>query len=295
MQPSITIGETLRRIPAHGWIGLLLITVFWTLNWTLEGLRTHWGFFPLWLGYCLSVDALVLYRKGTSLLTRSWKKYLGLFAISAPAWWLFEAINYRLMNWRYLGAEYFTSLEYGFWATLNFTTVIPAVFGTAELIGSFEFIHRARRGLVIPTSRRSTLSFFVSGWVMLALMLTWPLYFFPFVWLSVYFILEPINVWLGNRSLAAWTAKGDWRIVYALWIGVLITGFFWEMWNYYAYPKWEYHVPFVGIGKIFEMPLLGYGGYLPFAMELYALYHLMAGLLGEKRTNYVQILDDKAA
>jgi hypothetical protein len=128
---------------------------------------------------------------------------------------------------------------------------------------------------------------------MLALMLTWPLYFFPFVWLSVFFILEPINVWLGNRSLAERTAKGDWRTLYALWIGVLITGFFWEMWNYYAYPKWEYHVPFVGFGKIFEMPFLGYGGYLPFAMELYALYHLIVGLGGDKRTNYVQILDDK--
>ncbi len=294
MQPSLTIGETLRRIPLHGWIGLLLITVFWTINWTLEGLRTHWGFFPMWFGYCLFVDALVMYRKGTSLLTRSWKKYLGLFAVSAPSWWLFEAINYRLQNWRYLGAEYFSSLEYAFWATLSFTTVIPAVFGTAELIGSFDFIKKAQPRLVISTSRRTTISFFIAGLILFALMMAWPVYFFPFVWLSVYFILEPINVWMGHRSLAEWTARGDWRIVFALWIGVLITGFFWEMWNYHAYPKWEYHVPFVGYFKFFEMPILGYGGYLPFALELYALYHLITGLLGEKRTSYVQILDHKA-
>ena len=43
----------------HGWLGLALVAVFWILNWTLSGLRTHWGFFPLWLGYCLTVDALV--------------------------------------------------------------------------------------------------------------------------------------------------------------------------------------------------------------------------------------------
>jgi len=36
-----------------------LVAVFWILNWSLSGLRTHWGFFPLWLGYALTVDALV--------------------------------------------------------------------------------------------------------------------------------------------------------------------------------------------------------------------------------------------
>ena len=44
-------------------------------------------------------------------------------------------------------------------------------------------------------------------------------------------------------------------------------------------PKWFYTVPFVGFAKIFEMPLLGYGGYWPFAWELYALYHLFWGVL----------------
>jgi hypothetical protein len=46
------------KFPAHGWLGLALVVLFWILNWTLPGARTHWGFFPLWLGYCLSVDGL---------------------------------------------------------------------------------------------------------------------------------------------------------------------------------------------------------------------------------------------
>ena len=57
-----------KRFPIHGWIGLGLVIVFWTLNWTLAGLRTQWAFFPLWLGYCLTVDALVLRRSGTSTM-----------------------------------------------------------------------------------------------------------------------------------------------------------------------------------------------------------------------------------
>ena len=282
------------KFPLHGWIGLLLIAVFWFLNWSLEGLRTHWGFFPMWLGYCLTVDGLVFLRKDTSLLTRNWQKYIGLFAVSAPSWWLFEAINQRLQNWVYLGAEHFTSVEYGFWATLSFTTVIPAVFGTAEFIGSFDSLRRLPSGPVILTNTTTAAKFFISGLIMVALMMAEPRYFFPFVWLSVFFILEPINVWLGNRSLAEKTARGDWRAIVGLWLGVLITGFFWEMWNFHSYPKWEYHVPFVSFGKIFEMPVLGYFGYLPFAMELHTLYHLLAGLLGDRRTRYIEIISPGA-
>ena len=41
---------------------------------------------------------------------------------------------------------------------------------------------------------------------------------------------------------------------------------------------------------IFEMPLLGYGGYLPFALELYAVYHFVVGVGGVNEANdYIQI------
>lgn len=275
--------------PVHGWVGLGLAILFWILNWTLTGPRTHWGFFPLWLGYCLAVDGLVFWRTSTSLLTRSPRKYVGLFLLSAPVWWAFEVLNLRTQNWIYLGVEIFSSPEYTFWTTLSFTTVIPAVFGSAELFASFDFVRRIKPGPVIGTDTRTTLSFFVTGWVMLALLLIYPRIFFPFVWLSIYFILEPINVWLGNRSLANWTRVGDWRPVIALWLGVLLTAFFWEMWNYFAYPKWIYQVPWGDWLHIFEMPLLGYGGYLPFALELYALYHLVLGWFGNRKSEYLRI------
>ncbi len=289
--PARELGA--RGFAPHGFVGLALIVTFWFLNWTLEGPRSHWGFFPLWLGYCLTIDALVLYRTGTSLLTRSWRKYIGLFLVSAPVWWNFEAINLRLQNWRYIGSESFSPFTFFAWSTLSFSTVIPAVFGTAELAHSFGFIQRLGKGPVIQPEGRTPLFFFLAGWSMLALMLAWPRIFFPLVWMSAYFILEPINVWLGNRSLADWTRNGDWRPIISLWIGVLITAFFWEMWNFHSSPKWVYSVPWGGGFKIFEMPLLGYGGYLPFALELYAMYHLAAGLLGKKRTDYVRLMAEE--
>jgi hypothetical protein len=280
------------RVPYHGWIGFGLMIVFWILNWTLTGYRTHWGFFPLWLGYCLAIDGLVFWRTGTSLLMRSPAKYVGLFLVSSPVWWLFELLNIRTQNWSYLGAERFSPGEYAFWTTLCFTTVIPAVFGSAEFFASFDFVKRLKRGLIVGTDRRTVLTFFLLGWIMLALMLIWPKIFFPFLWLSLYFILEPINVWSGNRSLAHGTEKGDWRPIISLWLGVLLTAFFWEMWNYLSYPKWVYHIPWGNWLHIFEMPLLGYGGYLPFALELYALYHWISGLFGNKTTDYVRVMPE---
>lgn len=278
------------RFPSHGWLGLFLAILFWVLNWTLPGARTNWGFFPMWLGYCLTIDGLVLQRTGTSLLTRSWRKYTGMFLVSAPVWWLFELLNLRTGNWTYIGSEHFTAQGFAFWTTLSFTTVIPAVFGSAEYFASFGFIKRLKPGPVIGTDKRTTTIFFCAGWIMLGLMLAWPKVFFPFMWLSLFFILEPVNVWLGNRSLGAWAARGDWRPVMALWLGVLLTAFFWEMWNYFSYPKWIYHIPWGDWVHIFEMPLLGYGGYLPFALELYAIYHFVLGVLGDKSGDTIRVM-----
>jgi hypothetical protein len=212
------------------------------------------------------------------MLTRSPGGYVTLFLVSTSAWWLFELLNLRTQNWYYDGRQFFTNLQYFVLASLSFSTVMPAVFGTAELVSTFGWLRDIGNGPRIVPNRATTLGFFAAGWLMLVLLLRWPLYFFPVLWLSVYFILEPINVWLGNRSLTQYTAVGNWRPVLALWIGCLICGFFWEMWNFYSYPKWVYQVPFVDFLHIFELPLLGYGGYLPFSLELFALYHLVVGL-----------------
>lgn len=160
--------------PAHGWLGLGLVITFWILNWSLSGLRTHWGFFPLWLGYCLTVDALVFARKGDSLLTRSPGAYVGLFLVSALAWWLFELINWRTQNWYYEGRHYFTDYQYFVLASLAFSTVMPAVFGTAELVGTFGWIRRIKRGPLIVPKPATLVALFTTGCLMLVLSLSWP-------------------------------------------------------------------------------------------------------------------------
>ena len=55
MSRAATTTTVSKRWPLHGWLGLALVAVFWPLNWSLDGLRTHWGFFPRWLGYCTTL------------------------------------------------------------------------------------------------------------------------------------------------------------------------------------------------------------------------------------------------
>lgn len=261
----------------HVWVGLALIAVFWPLNWLLPGTATMYLFFPLWLGYALTVDGLVLRTRGDSVLVRHGvRSWAMIFAISMVAWWAFEAINVWTGNWAYQGAGEVGSLSYAILASLSFSTVMPAVFGAAELVRGFGWVDRLGRGPRVAPTRGVLATFVVAGTAMLGLVLAWPTWFYPLVWGFAYLLLEPLNAWLGRPTLLDWLRRGDWRPVVALGLGALMTGFFWEMWNFYSYPKWTYHTPGVEFAHVFEMPLLGYLGYLPFALELFVLVQLLA-------------------
>lgn len=281
----------LANFPVYGWLGLGLVIIFWTLNWNLEGLRTHWAFFPLWLGYSLTIDGLTFIRKGNTLLTRNPLAYFLLFLVSIPSWWLFEALNERAQYWTYTHRGAFSDIAYFFWASLSFSTVVPAVFGTAEWIGTFGWLQHLGKGPRIGKRQATIVGMFISGLILLAVVFIWPAYSAAFIWMSLYFILDPVNYWLGNRTLIQNTAYRDWREVIALWVACLICGFFWEMWNFYSSPKWLYNVPYVDFWHLFEMPLPGYLGYLPFSLELFALFHLFVS--GRSRLQYYfQILPE---
>jgi hypothetical protein len=242
------------------------------------GLISTYYFFPLWLGYVLTVDGLVLLRTRTSPLKRAGRRYPLWFVISAPFWWLFEAFNEVIDNWTYL-----TPWDYGLVGrtiigSLSFSTVIPAVLTTAELVASFRG-ERWAGGPRLPNARRGLVIAHLSGWLMLLGMLVWPAYLFPLCWLSVYFILDPLARLAGARTVSMYAAEGNWGPVVNLALAGLICGWFWEMWNFLSMPKWVYTVPHVGFLKVWEMPLLGYGGYIPFAFEILAFYALVTALL----------------
>ena len=287
-------GKPVKRylLPYRGLLGLILICLAWPFSWAESGTGLQYTFFPLWLGFILAVDGLVLRRTGTSLIVRSPKIMAMMFILAVPYWWMFEAINQVIQNWVYIGSDPETSLFSLIQTSLAFSVVIPAVFEVSELVGSFNFINRFARMPALVLNRQQVAIIGILGVLSLAALLTWPKYLFPITWLSLFFIFDPINYLTGRPSITANVRHGDWRLVVAFALGALICGFFWEMWNYQATISWQYNIGFFDFARIFHMPLLGYGGYLPFGLETYAMFHFVVGLLGWSRDANIPVRGD---
>lgn len=274
--------------PVQLLVGAAILLVAWPLAWSGIQPWSWYTFVPLWMGYILVVDGIVRWRTGTSLLTRSKREFALLFVASAPLWWLFELFNLRLDNWSYTIPFYYTRLEYVILGSIAFSTVVPAIFETADLYRSFAGLGRTWWWVRYLPGAGGWVLTLLLGLLMVAAVLLFPAQAFPLVWVSLFFVTDPINDKLGLPSITRQTAAGRWDTVRVLILAGLTCGFFWEMWNFWSQPKWVYHVPGVDFLRIFEMPLLGYLGYIPFALEVYALYHLLGRFIGASSANYIQ-------
>ena len=261
------------RFPWWGWAGIACGLVAWGLAWT----RFPWfepfqrfTFTPQWLAYVVVINAWTRARSGHCLLTDRPGYLARLFLLSAAFWWFFEYLNRFVQNWHYLGIGVLTPWQYFLFATLPFSTVLPAVMSTDEWLATFP---RLTAGLedflpVAPAHPRriAGLALLLAG-AGLACIGVFPDTLFPLLWISPLVILVALQTLAGRRSLLADVARGDWRHVVRLALASLVCGVFWELWNYYSLAKWIYAVPYVNRFRIFEMPVLGYAGYLPFGLE----------------------------
>jgi len=269
--------------PRWGWLGLGLLALFWTLAWTrfewFAPLQEH-TFFPLWFSYILTINAFTTYRRGSCVMKRTPLRFLLLFPYSALFWWLFEYLNRFVQNWFYILPREYTPLEYFFFASLSFSTVLPAVASSAELARSFfpgatrfsdawKIDFGAKPRLMWLSLAFSCAALFVIGSIPNAL--------YPFLWISPFVVYFSLEIIMEKKSIFPETSKGDWSNVISWALAALVCGFFWEMWNYHSLSKWVYKTPYVERFRIFEMPLLGYFGYLTFGLECAAAIHLYGG------------------
>jgi hypothetical protein len=92
------------------------------------------------------------------------------------------------------------------------------------------------------------------------------------VWLGFIFLLDPLNARAGAESILGDWHKGRTHRLVNLLVAGLVCGVIWELWNYWVGTKWIYNVPILPELKIFEMPVLGFGGFPPFAVECFTMY-----------------------
>jgi hypothetical protein len=266
---------------AYGWVaGLVLLADQILLPWQVP-LLARWFTPVMWTAYILLVDARVLRRDGHSLLHDRPREAAFMATVSVPLWLLFEAYNVRLRNWAYFGvpeSAWVAAIAYA-WA---FATIWPALFETAALLGAGPLPTPSTQHAPVPLSGRLRVAM-VAGAVFVAVPPLLPAavrpWTFGFVWLGFVLLLDPLNARTGRPSLlAAWLA-GDRGFVLKWLAAGIVCGVLWELWNYWALAKWRYvGVPIFPSIRLFEMPLAGYLGFPPFALEVFAMYHLVRPL-----------------
>jgi hypothetical protein len=205
--------------------------------------------FPLaWAGVLVALDGLARLRTGASPL-RTPADWIATAAASVVFWDVFELVNLRLRNWWYVGVSPDPWVG-GIFSAISFATVLPAV----------------RLGLVhvraepFPPRTAPRWQGLAAGAALLALALAAPRYAFPLAWI----FLWPICAALANVFI-------PWRVMA---LGLPL-GLVWEALNWKCARGWFYTVPFFEHPKLFEMPLPGYLGYLPFALEAAAALALL--------------------
>ncbi len=267
----------LARFPWWGWLGVALIAAGWPLAWN-SALSPAWRgqtFTLLWLGYILAMNGLAWRRSGQSLLTHRTRWFLALFPVSAAYWWLFEYLNQFVNNWHYGGVAAGDDWDYFARATLPFATVLPAVASTWARLRQSPRLD----AMALPALRgRATLAqlALAAGTLALAGVGLWPDLLFPMLWVAPLLVLAGLQQLLVHDTVFAPLEQGDWRPILQSALAALVCGFFWELWNYGSLTGWRYSIPYVDRFHLFEMPLLGYAGYLPFGIECAVIMDLVA-------------------
>lgn len=279
--------------------GLTLLVLGQALS-VIHWLPPSYFYFPVvWYGYILTLDGGLEVAGGTSIWNSYRPVFWALIPVSGAFWWLFELFDQAVRSWRYVGGGAFTGLGFVIFASLCFSTVLLAVWETALVVETAAArLSRARdrprgveaeldalyrgstaaigsgdtaAGTIQPGRARQLLSLeFLLGAVCLVLPLFWPRYAFGLIWASLFLLLDPVNGWRGGTSLLLEVVRRRYATAASFATAALVCGFLWEFWNYWAPIKWVYSVPYVSQLHLFEMPLPGYLGYLPFGLEVFA-------------------------
>jgi len=269
----------------YGYVGILLI-VFAELNFlfVVEPFAL-WYMSIVWIGYILFIDAMVYRVKGQSIISGYIKEFVFICILSVPFWLIFEFYNLFTKSWTYTNYTWYIQVAY-------FITIMPAVLETFSLISAAGIFKRFDSSMLKKSARPTSRFYFVIlvllvlfGFVITVLPFIMPQIGYPFMWVGLMLLLDPLNNLIGRPSVGQKVAAGKRSILYGLFLSGLIMGFFWEFWNFQAFPKWTYNISYLPFSyiKLFEMPIAGYLGYLPFAVEVYLYYALFRSFIFKNR------------
>lgn len=260
----------------YGYLGLtLIVLVGLNLYFQLEPFAS-WYIPIAWYGYIFLIDSIIFKIKGSSIMSNP-KSFLLMLIISIPSWSIYEIYNLITQNWIY--NEYWTLIIHLF----DFTTILPALMETKDLFLALEFFKDKKLKKAFKLSNNNLKLIILAGLIIALIPILIPKYSFFMIWFAAFLILDPINYLRKKESLFSDLSKKKLERFFCLSAAGLVCGFIWEFWNYFALPKWFYNIPFVDFWHVFEMPLLGYLGYIPFTWSMFSTYNFLKKDLQVKR------------
>jgi len=271
----------------YGFIGLGLMLLMFSSAIANIPILDEWVTPVGWMGYILFIDHLVYRRQGTSLLLNRKFEFLRMLPISIALWCIFEWHNLYCKNWEYIGLnENIWIRALGF--AIAFSTILPAMIETREWLRTYPLLKPKFKSTAYQKpSKRVLITTLLCGITLIAIPCIYPSrYTGPLIWAGYFLLFIPLNHLCGISGLLKRRASGDFSDLKILCLTGLICGFVWETLNFWAQAKWIYHVPFLEELKIFEMPVLGFLGFIPFAFLFLEMYYFVDSLIMRVSRNH---------
>lgn len=276
--------------PKWFWIGLFLcIGIYlWIGNWPdfLDSI-VPFLFFPFWLGFILILDGFVFVRTGgKSLIARRPFAMLRISLLSILVWYMVEFLNYFVMeNWYYP-----VKAIQPLWVvipvlTLGFSVILPCLFEWLTLLYSFTFLRdRYKEGPKFHAGKKTVFFIFLIGLFVCFAFGYWPYRLFFGIWLGPLLVLVSGSSLLGYKTVLDPLKEGNWSPILLMGLAAIFHGVVWEAWNSFTYPyfpnHWKYDLAYANILHIYEMPILGYFGYMPFGLFAWTVWHGLSQYIG---------------
>ena len=284
------------RFPFWFWIGLTvnipsLIILFTKIGYPLFVAR--YGYIFVFASFLFIIDGWVYKRTGGYSFVHDEPLRLLFVAVSSSISWLFyEYLNFFLLdNWVYPNGAMISKFAFNVYAIVGAATLIPVVFEVYLLIRTFPFFkERYQNGpkIALPVWFRAVLLV-----VMVVLMYFLPYYpfqLFFFTWLGPSLILAIILSFTNTWSPFTPIKDGNWTPMMLVCLADFAQGFLWEGVNYFSASHspffspvpgyWTYSIPYVNVLHIFEMPLLGFWGYVAYGMNNFVWWIFFATIFG---------------
>jgi hypothetical protein len=278
------------------WAGVLV--VYWGKLSKPEWIN-HWGAIFLFWGITFVLDGLTYRRSGgKSLIADYPSEVIGIGVVSIPGWMIFEYLNlYIQVDWYYPAGDLIPDTQFFLYALLGSSGLLPMAFVLYSFLCTFKgFKRRYAYGPKISINRGMKFVLLMASLLFLVLSGIWDERLFIMLWLAPLGLLSlaliELDIWTPFRPIKE---KGDWSALMVFGLCYLFVGFLVEGQNYFSgyhlpgdqvdtfnVDYWKYCIPYVDKFHVFEMPLLGFLGYIPFSIYCWIVWIIFARFLNIK-------------